>query len=374
MKIDKSQVSGSRFMFALTFFLQSSALLTSFLACITKQESWLPVVFGAVFCIPLVYLYRTLMVMFPDKNLLQVLEEVYGRVAGKVLGASYIWFFLTLSSLNLIDLGNFAKITVMTETPHLVLTLTCVLVAVWAVRNGFKVVARYGSLFTVIEFIIVGVSIILLVNQINFKNFLPIFDQPVMKYVQSTHIISTIPLGELVVFLMVTPCVKLSRRQITKHWFLGVGMGILTMLVVLLRDISILGNTLHLFALPGLVTLRLVNLGEALSRMEILFALGLMMLLFFKVAVLSYVSTVAIAQLVGTTAYKSLALVTGILILVYSMTIYPNSVAQAASAREITPAVWTLFEMILPLLTFILAKIRKLPKASKKAEAKGEEA
>ncbi len=188
---------------------------------------------------------------------------------------------------------------------------------------------------------------------------------------QSTHIIATIPFGELVVFLMVTPCVRrLPRREITKYWFYGVAMGVVILLAVLLRDIAILGNAFHLFALPGLVALRLVNLGESLSRMEIIFAIAVMMLLFFKITLLLYVSTVAVAQLFETVHYKRLALVVGVLIVFYAPTLYPSSVEHITSARTIEPFVLAFFEIVVPLATFVVAKLRKLPGT---AAAKGQE-
>jgi len=193
MRIDKSQVNGVRFMFTIACFLQSSALLTSFLAGVTKQDSWIAVVFGTVLCLPLIFLFRTLMVRFPGKDWIQILEEVYGSVAGKVIALAYAWFFFTLTALNLRDLGNFSKITVMTETPHAVLTFVCILVAAWAARYGFKVVARYSALFTFAIFALVAVTIVLLYNQINLRNFLPIFHQPFPRYVQSTQPISSPP-------------------------------------------------------------------------------------------------------------------------------------------------------------------------------------
>ncbi len=367
MKIDKGQISGMQFMFTVAFFLQSSALLTSFLTTVTLQDSWLAVVFGTVLCMPLIWVYRTLMVMFPGKNLVQILDEVYGTIAGKIIGILYAWFFFTLTALNLMDLGDFAKITVMAETPQVVLALMCVIVSAWAVRNGIRVVTRYGALFVAVEFCIVAASILLAFNQIDLQNFLPMFDQPVYKYVQSTHIIATMPFGEVVVFLMITPNLKLTRRDTTKYLFLGVFMGALTLLVVLMRDIAMLGNTLPLFTLPGLVTLRLVSLGEALSRMEILFAVALIMLLFFKVTFLYYVSVITLAQIMKIKAYKHLVLAAGALVIVYGLTLYPNPVVHAASAREIVPFAWTLFEILLPLLTFIIAKLRKLAAEAKEA-------
>ena len=137
MIIDKSKVSGSRFKFALAFYLQSSALLTSFLSGITKHESWIPVLIGVVLCIPLIFMYRTLMVMFPDKNFLQILEEAFGKVFGKILGVGMLWYFLNLTSLNVLDLGDFMKISFLPATPHLVITLCCLLLSVWAARHGF---------------------------------------------------------------------------------------------------------------------------------------------------------------------------------------------------------------------------------------------
>lgn len=363
MKLDKTQISGSQFMFAITCFIQASTLLTSFLSSITMQDSWLAVLFGAIACLPLLWLFRTLMIMFPDKNLLQILDEVFGPVAGKIIGVAYAWFFLTLTSLNLMDMGDFSKLTIMVETPKLVLVIMCMLVCAWAVRFGIKSVARYSTLFTVTAFFILAVTVLLVLNQADFENFLPMFDQPAMKYVQATHISATIPFGELVVFLMIRPNVKMSRSETTKYLFSGFAMGGFTVLVVMMRDIAVLDNTMQLFTLPGLVTLRLVNLGEALSRIEIIFAIVLIMLFFFKVSLLYYVTVITIAQLLKIKVYRRIVLVAGALIIAYGFTLYPNPIEHTASSQEIVPIVWTLFEAVIPLLTFIIAKVRKLPKA-----------
>ncbi len=363
MKIDKGRISGTQFMFTVACFIQSSSLLTSFLDPITKQDSWLAVLFGIVLCLPLMLLYRGLMVMFPEQNLMQILEEVYGAVAGRILGAAYLFFFFTLASLNLLDLGNFTQLTIMDETPNIVLMIMCVLVSAVAVRSGVKLVTRYSTLFVMVAFVILVVSVLLVLNQVNLENFLPIFDQPIKKYVQGTHIIATIPFGEVVAVLMLHSSVKLSRREATKYLLWGFSLGSITLLTIITRDIAVLGNTLDMFTLPSLVTLRLVNLGTALSRMEILFAVVLIMLLFFKVTFLYYASVLLTAQLLKTEAYKQLVLSMGALMIFYSLTLYPCPVQHSASGQEITPILWTPFEILIPLATYIIAKLRRLPKA-----------
>jgi len=109
-----------------------------------------------------------------------------------------------------------------------------------------------------------------------------------------------------------------------------------------------------------------------LSRMEIIFAIAVMMLLLFKIAVLVYVSTIAIAQFFKTAQFKRLALIVGVFVVFYGPTLYPSSVEHTTSARTIEPFMLALFEILLPLLTFIIAKVRKLPKPAR-AAAEGRE-
>lgn len=365
MKIDKGEISGTQFMLSISCFIQSSTMLTSFIASIAKQDAWISVLFGIVCCLPLIWVYRSIMIEFPGQNLLEILEVVFGRVIGKILGAAYICFFVTLASVNLMDLGDFTRLTIMEETPNIVLVVMCIIVSSIAVRSGIKLVTKYSALFTVISFFILFISVLLVANLIKPDHLLPIFDQPPMKYIQSTHIIATIPFGEVVAFLMITPNIKLSKKQLTSRLFWGFGMGAFMILVVMLRDITVLGNTLNLFTLPSLVTLRLVNFGASLSRVEVLFVVVLILLLFFKITFLYYISVISIAHFFKIKAYKYLALSVGAFMIAYGLTLYPSAAEHAASAHQIVPILWTPFEIIIPLLILITAKVRKLPKAQR---------
>ncbi|MEA4919404.1 MAG: endospore germination permease [Clostridiaceae bacterium] len=362
MRIDKGQISGKQLMFSVICFVQGSSLLTTFIAGITMQDSWLVEIFGFIISLPLVYLYYKLMTMFPDKNLIQMLEHIFGTVLGKVIGALYLWFFLTLASLNLMDIVDFTKLTIMEKTPPAVIALICILVSSIAIRNGIKLVTRYSMLFVIITFLILIISIILGINLYRFDYFLPIFDLPLKNYIQGTHIVTTMPFGEMVVFLMINANVRMSTKEAKKYIFSGFIIGVFTVMMVILRDIAVLGNTLDMFTLPHLVFLRLVNLGEALSRMEILFAVIYIILLFFKITLLYYIVVMTVCYLFEVKTFRHMVLIAGAAMIVYGLTLYPYSVKHLASAQQSVPFIWTFFEMVLPLITFITAKMRKLPK------------
>ncbi|MGI6150344.1 MAG: GerAB/ArcD/ProY family transporter [Christensenellales bacterium] len=367
MTIDKGQISGTRLMLTIACFIQASSLLTSFLLSVTLQDSWIVVLIGTVLCLPLIWIYRELMLTFPGKNLIQILKEVYGPVVGKILGAMYLWHFLTLASVNLIDMAETSKMAIMGEMPVVTLAIMCAVVCAYAVRHGIKSVTWPSALFTFAIIPIVIVTLMLTANQIDLQNLFPMMDQPVMKYVQGVHIISTIPFGELVIITMFNPNVKLTRKGSLKYMFGGFLLGALTVLVVVLRDLTVLGNTISLFAQPSLVTLRMVRLGEALSRMEILFSIILVILLFYKIAVLYYVTVLCVAQLFETKNYRRLVAITGALMVAYGLTLFPNMAKHADHAQKITPFLWTFFEILVPFLTLLVAKARKLPVAAKEA-------
>lgn len=366
METDKSKINGARFMFTIALFLQSSALLTAIMASITLQDSWLAIIFASVICIPIIFLYKAIMVKFPKHDFIEVLRIVFGNFFGNFIAILYMLFFILLTALNLNELGDFAKLTVMFNTPKIVLIVISMIVAVFAVRFGFGVVTRFSMAFTFLEFIIVGISILIVLNQIDISSFQPMFNLELIKYVQSTHVILTIPIGETVVFLMLSPNIEIDKKKITKYWFGGIAMGVGTMFFVMLRDIGVLGNTMHLFQLPGLITLRLANLGEAFSRMEILFAAALMFLMFFKVSLLLYISAKSVSSFFKIKSMKNLALILGTFVILLSMTLFSDPVFHSESAKEHTVFVWTLLEILIPILLFIVALIRKLPKQEEK--------
>lgn len=359
--IDKGRITSARMMFTIVCFIQASSLLTAFMTSVTKQDSWIAITICIFVYLPFLFVYRALIIKFPGMNLLQVFEEVFGKLIGKFVGLLFVWFFFTLAALNLTDLGVFARETLMEETPIAVLVVVCALVCTMAVRNGIRAVAWYSALYMVVSFLLIAASILLVLNRFRLDNFLPMFDQPFFKYVQSVHIIATIPFGELIAFLMITPNVDFTSRSVTRSLFLGFLLGALTIVATVVRDTAVLGNTMHLFALPSLVALRMVQLGDALTRMEILFAVALIMLLFVKITFLLYVAVLSLAQLTGARSYKHLTLISAAFLVVYGQTLYSDQLQHALSAQEIVPVAWSFFEFLVPLLALLIALMRKLP-------------
>lgn len=371
MKVENAKISATQFMFSIVIFIRSSSLLSAFFFSITKQDSWLIVLFGTVVCIPLLWVYVALAKQYPDKSLIQINDEVFGRIGGKIVSVFYIWFFFTLTTLNLRDLGGFVNKSIMILTPNTVIISIFIILCAWSVYYGLEVVTRYSIVFTIISTAILIVSILATFNIMNFENFLPIFHQPVNSYIHGTHIISTIPFGELVVFLMIAPNVEGKEKGLAKYFYGGFFIAALLILLVILRDTAVLGNMLELLSLPSFEALRLATLFETISHIEILFAVLLILFLFFKISILFYTSILAVSHFFKIKSYRPLILPASALIVVYSITIFENVIMHTTISRGTAPFFWVFIEMILPFITLMVSYIKK---AIKKAAGSSKEA
>jgi spore germination protein KB len=367
MSLEKGKITPFQALFSTACFIHSSALLSAFIAGVTDYDSWLVVAAGIVLCLPILFVYLGLMKLYPGKNLVEINDLAFGNVPGKVVSFFQIMFFLTLAALNLRDLSLFVKQTIMVKTPDVVLSAVCVLVSAIAVRYGLKVVTRYAFFFISIAVLVLGSSLLFASSEMDLNNFLPMLQLPAMKYVQGVNILLSIPFGELVVFLMVLPYVQEKQKPIGRYFLGGFLLGAVMFLLVVIRDTAVLGNTLSLFALPAFETLRIVTLFGSLSRLEILFAVVIIILLFFKISLLHYVTVLSTAQVFKMKSYKPLAFAVGVLMVSYGFTLYPSSIQHDTSGRETADILWQVFEFILPLLALIIGKIKK--SKSKGAEA-----
>lgn len=361
MKPKASKITPLQFMFTVACYVQSSALLTTFFVPIITYEAWISVVAGLLVFTPTILIYLALSRLFPGKSIIEIFHIVLGRIGGFVFSLLVIFFFATLTSLNLRDLGLLAKATIMSDTPPVVMTSLCILVCAYGVYHGLHAVVRYSVAFTLLSVVVVIAVSLITLSLWNFDYFLPLFQQPTIRYIQSGHISATIPNAELLIFMMIIPHVKRAKKGLGWYFFGGFLIGVLVLLTVVVRDTAVLGNAVSLFSMPPFETQRMVSAMQGLSRLEILYIIVMIVLWFFKVLVLYYATANAVAQLCGLKSYHPLVLVLGAVFVSYSIFAFPNIPVHMAFGREDTATLWTFFSVVLPLITLIIAKLRRIP-------------
>ncbi len=362
----KERISSMALMFAVGCFLQCSVLMMGNMSAIAKQDSWLVILAAILLFLPLFWIYIKLSDLFPGKSLIEINEKVFGKVLGGVVSVLYIIHFLFLSTFNTRILDNFISGALMPETPAAAILFLFLAVCAYAIRKGLETMTRYSAVFVVIVLLVMVANLILMGKDMKLENFMPVFSLRPIKYVQGIHSQITLSFSQLVVFFMVFPDLK-KPKELKKSFFFGFLIGSLTILIVEARNIAVLGSFISLVTAPAFEAFRLINIANVFTRMELFYAFVLIMLLFFKVSILYFAFLRAVQQLLKIKSYKSLVLPAGAIILCLTLVSFDSSIDTNSWEGTAGPFYSLFLEVVLPMLTLVVALLRGFKKEKEAA-------
>lgn len=365
IRLEKGIISNSQLKHLITGFVTGGIVTVPYATQLVKHDNWLAILIGFFLSLPMVLVYIHLAQRFPQHNLVQILHIVYGPLMGKLLSASMIFFVFNLLIFNLDFVGDFTLTYLLPETPMWVVLFMFTFVCAWAIRLGLEVIARVNPIFVMITLCVISLTILLLIREMELTYILPLFEAPPYNFVQAVHLIVSIPFLEVVIFLFFTPYTQ-DARQIKRPILIGYGFGALFLLLPILRNTAVLGPIIVILASPSYESIRLIDIGDFLTRLEVLYSVALIILLFIKSCLFYYATTLGIAQLFRMRSYLPLVIPLGILSISYTLTVHEPSLVNVDTILKVWPFICFPFQIALPLLTLLLAKMRNLPKQAPK--------
>lgn len=361
MKLEKGEISNTQLMFLVLSFLQSMILTINFVYSITYYDTWIAVLIAYVIAILFTLLYLAIALKFPGKNLVEINDIVFGSYIGKLISASYIWFFFQYMIHYMYFFNSFWITFIMPETPRSAFLIMFVFACCMAVRKGLEVIARCSFTFIVIEILSIVAVTVLLIPDMQPSNLLPIFEVELLKLIQSIHIILVIPFCDIVAFLFILPYTS-NKRQIKKPVLTGLSLSALQLLIVVIRDAVVLGPRLLITSSASFAVSRQIEIGNVLTRLDILVAITMLITVFMKVTIFYYVTVLGIAQTLKLRSYSPLVVPIGILAITIASNLYPSDMEQMYAGQFIWPFNASVSEFIIPVITIIVIAIRRLPK------------
>ena len=358
MKTGGERISQMQLLFGFACFMQATMMRSVFVSSVTGIDSWAMAFTGALVHLPMLLGYIALARWFPGKSLFEINEALFGPVLGRVFSAIYLYFFLTLSALNSLDASYFVVDYMMPGTPLALILIIFLVACAYAVRKGLESFMRLTPVFSVLAVVIVLFNFMLVSKDTNVSYLFPMFQQPLMKYVQGTHVTSTIPFGESIVFLMITPSLGREMRP-GRPLLWALLLSALFMAGIIFRDVICLGPLINYVSLPSFEAVRMINLANVVTRIESLYAILNVSLLYIKLCILLYACASGIQQMTRLKQYKSLALVVSAFACVYGLTVYDSMIKHGYSGSFVAPFLWLIFEYLLPCVALLAAAVRR---------------
>lgn len=358
MELENGKISSFQLVFLITAFITGASVFLNPAALYANQDLWLAVIAGLGESVVFILIYIKLVKKFPGKSMIQISEAVYGRYFGKAVAAFYLLYLLSLSLMYLRTFADFFTIVIMPQTPMLIFLVMFIIVCGSAIRQGIEVIC--GCNFVIIVLVIAEIllTLLLLIPNVDLNNFLPIFsDLSLGKFIKATNIAATIQFGDIVVFLMIFASLN-KVEQTGKSIRLALIIGIILQLIIVFRNTSVLGITAPLYNFPSHQAVRLINIKNIITRIDVINDIALQMLMFTKITVLYYAVVLGSAQLLRMRTYIPLVIPIGTLIITLSFIIFDAGGPHWRFGADIYPFYALPFQFGIPLLTLIIATIR----------------
>ncbi|HEY4431794.1 MAG TPA: endospore germination permease [Paenibacillus sp.] len=321
------------------------------------NSKWIALLFAMVLVVPFLFIYARLNVLFPGKDLFDMLIAVYGGVLGRMICCLYIWYAFHLGALALRVFGEFSRSIALPETPMFVPMLCLGLLCIWVVKAGIEVLGRSAKLLILFTIAVNITIFILSISKLEYHHMLPLADKGWHSVFSDAMGTCSVSFAEIVITMGAFSSIshKASGKKILFGSVLISGMIILS---ATLRNLLMLGpEVVSSLNFPSYVSAGRINVGDFLSRIEASTAVAFVITAFIKASLCLYVASSGVAKLFKLKSYRSIVLQMGLLMIYFADFVYKDMMEMQYFSSHIYKFYAFPFQVMIPLVLWICAEI-----------------
>jgi spore germination protein KB len=355
------KISVRQFSILVIFFTIGTTILIipSGLAADAKQDAWIASIVGVGLGLLLVLLYNKVGKLFPDMSLVQFNEKLLGKWVGKSISLLFIFFSFVGAATLLFYVGNFISTQVMPETPIQFINMLFISIVIMGLRLGLETLARAAEiLFPWFMMLFIALAVFIS-PQIEIQNLEPVLEtgiKPIFKAALS--LVGTASLT-LIVFFMIFPVHVNSPKEARKAFLIATLLGGIIIILITFLTITVLGtDTTARNLYPTYALAKKVNVGNFVERIESFVAGMWFMSIYFKMTIYCYACVIGLAQILKLKDYRPLCFPLGMILVVYSLVVYPNVSYMAKWDSTVYIPYVVSFGLLLPLLLLGVSAVK----------------
>ncbi len=361
----KEQINDKEGICLLTIFVTGSTLIIG-IGSEAENDAWLAGIAGILMSVPILLVYSRILSLYHGKCLFEILDITMGRILGKAASVLYIWYAFHLGALVVRNFGEFLGTVAMPETPMMVSMLILSICCIINVRNGIEVMARTAAyLLPIFMTIIVAVQL-LAIPKLEVSNIKPILGKGLTPVLRGGFFTFSFPFAETVLMMGALYTLK-NKKSHRKVYFYGILIAGATIILLTIRNIMILGFMRSRLYFSSHTAVAMIGIGEFLQRIEVTVSFTFAVGVFIKASVCLLVACRGISRVIGLRDYRSIAIQTGLLMTFLAYIVYKNTMEMFDWATKVYPYYALPFQVILPLIIWLLAEIKAKKMKTQKA-------
>ncbi|QEK11222.1 GerAB/ArcD/ProY family transporter [Crassaminicella thermophila] len=359
--MNKEVISEYQGISLLTMFIIGSSLVLP-TATEAGSDSWLAIILALFFSLPIACIYVRVFLLSSGNDLFDAFIYVFGKIFGKIICLLYIWFSFHLGSLVIRDFGEFPITVSMPETPLIVFMGMITFLSIWAVKEGIEALGRWGSFFFIISIVFFFMAVFMLIPEMDLDNIQPVLYKGIKPVLRGSFSTFSFPFAETIVFLLSIFSLK-SKKNYCKAYIKGLLIGGIVLVIAQFTQISVLGE--HIYGatyFPGRDSVSKIDIGNFIQRVEIIAFVALFIPSFVKLCICLLAASNGIIKLFNLKDYRFIVVPISLCMLNLSYLINDNLMSFAKWTGEIWPYYAFLFQVIIPVITWIAIEIKTIRK------------
>lgn len=331
--------------------------LPSMLAEQAKQGAWLSITFASLFGLITATVIFLLDKRFPDKNLIEINEILFGK-AGRLIAGLIISITIIHTDVIIIrEYMEFIGTAILPRTPMWIFTLFKLIIVVYALHSGLEIIARMADFITPIVIIFTFIFLLFVLRNAHGVNLLPIFGTGI-KDILKGSIAPSAWFSQIFMASFLLPYIKQKNKKLFTL-YLSVLLITLTLLFSVMSVIAVVGVNM-----AGRVTMPLFKasaLGTTLffEHLDIIFVSIWILGATIKIIVFSYVGIITLGQTFKIENEKILILPICLLMGILSFAYFRHQVEIFHYIKNTLLYHFVLISFVMPLFLLFYSFIRK---------------
>lgn len=321
------------------------------------RDMWLSPIWASLSGIAAAYLAWKLHTYFKQKTIIEYSTDIVGVVPGKLIGFIYIFFYLHVNSLVLIQYSHFVVGYFLNETPVSVIIICMVIVSAFCVRGGVEVMARSSQLITPFIIIFIMFIFLFLMPDLEYKNLLPIMGQGISPSIKGAFV----PMGWFSHFFAISfflPYIS-SKSKVLKGNTLTVIIVALSLTTTNLFALMLFDMSVSSYTYPVWSATRYISLG-GFEHVEALVMSIWVAGVFIKVSVFYYILAMSTAQWFQLKNYKPLVFPLGFILIAFSLLSFPTLDELSTFLSKIIPYYQSIVGIGIPFIMLMIVLLKNI--------------
>lgn len=353
----KELVPDHQGMVLVLLFLVGNTLVFS-LGGLAGPDIWLAFLVATAAALPIVFILARVRSLMQGESFGAGLERVVGKWPARLLALGYSGFTWRLACYVVSDVANFAQAVALPTTPQVVLAAVFALLMLWAAKEGVEVLARFAVMTSKLLFLVLAVTFVLLLSEVQFGEFLPVLYNGFGPVWRGALQLLKLPFLEVVVLFWVFDCFD-SGSSPYKVFVPGYLLASLILSIMACTSFSVMGADLYAdYYFPVWAAVARINVSASLTRLEAIIAVTFAIGSFVKMAVCLLAASRCLAYAFGFEDYRFLVTPLALGVIPGSQWFITTVLEVDYSATASPSVAEFFFEAALPIAIWIAAEVR----------------